>query len=290
MMKNKLIVLFAVIAFCLVMALPAGASNVIGFVPVERTLPLVVDNADVLTEDEETALEARLTLLGNENNLEIGVVTVDSYEGKDPQAYADDFYDYNGYGCGENDDGLIVVFNTGIGDGNRNLTVSTHGKAIDLVNNTEIDNILDAMIPRLIAGEYAEGFDAFVYECEWAIFSYTDSYDSDDSFEEGFITDDFQMNIGDKSVPLYFIPLSIVIGFAVAFIIVKIQASGLKNVRKKVDASGYVEQADITASRDRFLYKNVKRIPKPKNTSTGRGGSVHRSSSGRSHGGGGRSF
>ena len=30
------------------------------------------------------------------------------FDGKTAQAYADDYYDYNGYGYGENDDGILL--------------------------------------------------------------------------------------------------------------------------------------------------------------------------------------
>ena len=33
--------------------------------------------------------------------------------GKTAEAYADDYYDYNGYGYGENDDGLLLLVSMG---------------------------------------------------------------------------------------------------------------------------------------------------------------------------------
>lgn len=228
------------------------------FVPVDRTLPLVVDNADVLTDAEEAALLTKLEALGEANGLEIGAITVDSYEGKDPQAFADDFFDYNGYGYGENDDGLIVVFNTGEGDGNRNIAISTHGKAIDLVSDYNIDLIIEMMIPDIKNGNFAGAFDSFVAECESAV---------------------------DTSASPLAIPLAIAIGFGLAFLIVKIQASKLKTVRQQVNAADYVGEVMLTGRFDNFIYKNVKSSPRAKSES-----STHTSSSGRTHGGGNKSF
>ena len=229
------------------------------FVPVDRTLSLVEDYADVLTDSEEADLLAKLEALGAANDIEVGVVTVDSYEGKDPQAFADDFYDYNGYGYGENDDGFIVVFNTGEGDGNRNLAISTHGKGIDLLTDMEIDVIIEMMITPIKNGDFAGAFDNFVSECENAV---------------------------DTSVSLLAIPLAIAIGFGLAFLIVKIQASKLKTVVQKADAADYVGNVVLTYQNDQFMYRNVTSSPKAKSDSS----STHTSSSGRTHGGGGRSF
>ena len=229
------------------------------FVPVDRTLSLVEDYADVLTDSEEAELLAKLEALGAANDIEVGVITVDSNEGKTPRAFADDFYDYNGYGYGENDDGFIVVFNTGEGDGNRNLWISTHGKGIDLLTDMEIDVIIEMMITPIKNGDFAGAFDNFVSECENAV---------------------------DTSVSLLAIPLAIAIGFGLAFLIVKIQASKLKTVVQKADAADYVGNVVLTYQNDQFMFRNVTSSPKVKSDSS----STHTSSSGRTHGGGGRSF
>lgn len=230
------------------------------FVPVDRTLSLVEDYADVLTNSEEAILIAKLDALGSEYNIEIGAITVDSYEGKAPQDFADDFYDYNGYGYGDNDDGLIVVFNTGKVDGNRNLAISTHGKGVELLTDMEIDLIIEMMINPIKNGDFAGAFDNFIVECEGAF---------------------------DESVPFFWIPVSILVGFGLAFLIVKIQASKLKTVIARVDASDYVGNVILTGQYDNFMYKNVRSTPRAQSSS---GSSTHRSSSGRSHGGGNRSF
>ena len=229
------------------------------FVPVDRTLSLVEDYADVLTDSEEAELIAKLEALGSEYDIEIGAITVDSYEGKDPQDFADDFYDYNGYGYGSNDDGLIVVFNTGEGDGNRNLAISTHGKGIELLTDLEIDRIIEMMINPIKNGDFAGAFDNFVVECESAF---------------------------DESISIIWIPISILAGFGLAYLIVKIQASKLKTVRAQADASDYVNNVILTYQDDRFMYRNVTRTPKAKSSSS----STHTSSSGRTHGGGNKSF
>ena len=60
-------------------------------IPEERTLPLVVDNADLLTDTEEADLEERLNTLTDTYKIEAAILTITDLEGKTPQAYADDF-------------------------------------------------------------------------------------------------------------------------------------------------------------------------------------------------------
>jgi uncharacterized protein len=63
----------------------------------------------------------------------------------------------------------------------------------------------------------------------------------------------------------------------------------LKSVRVQAGASGYVKTGsmNVTHRQDLFLYRDVNRTAKPKDSS---GSSTHTSSSGRSHGGGGGKF
>ena len=69
----------------------------------------VVDEADLLTDDEESMLMATLDGISQEHLVDVVVVTVDSTGEKTPMEYADDYFDYNGYGFGENFDGVILL-------------------------------------------------------------------------------------------------------------------------------------------------------------------------------------
>lgn len=233
------------------------------FVPTDRTLPLVVDNADVLTDAEETDFTAKLEALGDKYNMDAAILTVDSYGGKTDRAYADDYFIEMGYGRGENKDGFLFVFNTGKENGTRNVYLATHGSAIEYITDFEIDVIFEMMIPKLTNGEYAEAFETFINEADNAI---------------------------DPSTPVYVYPASILIGFAIAFIIVKIQASKLKTVRKQADAASYVANVQLTYQYDNFMYSDVSKVKKSSDSSSSGGSSTHTSSSGDTFGGKGRNF
>jgi uncharacterized protein len=130
---------------------------------------------------------------------------------------------------------------------------------IDLLTDMEIDVIIEMMIAPIKNGDFTGAFNTFVEESESAI---------------------------DESIPLLAIPLAIAIGFGLAFLIVKIQASKLKTVVQKADAADYVGNIVLTYQNDQFMFRNVTSSPIVKSDSS----STHTSSSGRTHGGGGRSF
>ena len=63
--------------------------------------PSVVDNAGLLSDGEISALEWEIQELRDSLELDIVIVTTYGTGYKTIQAFADDFYDENGYGYGE---------------------------------------------------------------------------------------------------------------------------------------------------------------------------------------------
>lgn len=231
--------------------------DVTEFIPVERELPLVVDNANLLSVEEVTDLIERLEAFALEYESEIAILTIEDLDGKTPQEYADDFYDYYGYGYGENDDGMLVLYKPGA-EGERELYISTHGTGVD---DYYADDFINAMVDYLIAEDYVSAFNTYI---------------------------DIAEKSHKFSVSPMWIILSIVFGMLGGIAIPKVMASANKSVRPQNDASVYAKQDSmiITGNADLFVNSNIVRVAKPKKE----GSSTHTSSSGRSHGGGGTSF
>ncbi len=104
---KKILSLIIVTFICISAVFPVYADK--QTIPEERQKPLLVDDADILSDSEESKLLEKLTNISHDIDCEIAVVTVNSLEGKTAEAFADDYYDYNGYGAGAGDDGAILV-------------------------------------------------------------------------------------------------------------------------------------------------------------------------------------
>ena len=238
------------------------------FVNVDRVLPLVVDNADVLTDEEEAYFLERCQAFTDEYKCEIAIVTITDLEGKTAQEYADDFYDYNGYGYGENKDGLLCLYLDGE-EGQRNATLTTSGTAQMNIGDDEIEDILLAIAGSAKFGEFKDAFDWYIDLSEEAV----------------------------KPVPpLFWLLICLAVGMVIGLIITNSMASKNYSVHKKETAADYVREGTlmITGRNDIFKNTRVNVTPKPKSNSGGKSsgsnGSTHTSSSGRSHGGGSISF
>ncbi len=227
----------------------------------------LLDYADILTEDEETALLELLTQIKNSEGYDIAVVTVKSLDGKSKEAYSDDFYDYNGYGVGSDSSGILLLIS--MDPHNRGFHFTTYGRPDDNITEEEVEYILDDIYTPISNGNYYDACIAFAYSAEQYI---SQSSEDDNIFAN--------------------ILISLVIGFILAFITVTVMKGKLKSVRLSDNASQYIVQNSLklTARSDIYLYKTLNRTPIPRNNSSNGGGGSHVSSSGRTHGGGGRSF
>ena len=86
----------------------------------------VNDSAEVLTEDEDSELEASLEELSLRQSFDVTIATIDSLESEgytSIEEYADDLYDYCQFGYGENRDGVLLL----VSIGDRKWHISTCG-------------------------------------------------------------------------------------------------------------------------------------------------------------------
>ena len=146
--KKRIISLLFALVLCMSFVIPALA---------ESELPRVVDDANLLTDSEEKQLLSKLDEISQRQKVDVVVVTVDSLGGKSAMAYADDFYDYNGYGFGTSHDGVLLL----VAMGTRDYWISTTGYGIKAFTDKGIDYISDKFVSYLSDAEYAKAFDTY---------------------------------------------------------------------------------------------------------------------------------
>ena len=257
--------------------LSSGAESTIILDTRER----VVDMAELLSDSDKTALLSKLDEISERQKLDIVVLTVNTLDGKTPRDYADDFYDYNGYGFGENKDGILLL----VSMEDRDWWISTTGYGITALTDAGIEHISKKFLSDLSDGDYAQAFTTYAELCDQFITQAKtgEPYDIGNMPKEPF-------NVA------WNILVAFVIGLVVAFVVTNIMKKQLKTVQLKSEANNYVKPNSmiVTENRDLFLYNQVSRRARPKETdnrsgSSG-GSSTHTSSSGSSHGGGGGKF
>ncbi len=280
-----------------------------------ESLPRVIDDADLLMGTEEMQLLAKFDNIADTAEFDVIIATVNTLDGKSPQEYADDLYDYNDFGLGDKKDGILLL----VSMEDRDVYISTTGLGIEIFGDgVWDDSILNRITPYLSDGRYYDAFRLYASLCEMHIIpeeseGIPDDFNNDGNFDEYYYDNDFNENYYYDSDNGYYvphstgfdfdaiamIPVAIIIGMIISLLIMIGFRSKLKSVRRKPTAHDYQipDSMQITHQSDMYLYSHVSRTPKQtqnNNHSRGgggfSGGGVHIGSSGRSHGGGGGKF
>ena len=248
----------------------------------------VYDLADLLTTEEEEKLQSNAEEFSESWSMNFLVVTTNDTDGKSTVAYADDFYDEK-YPDSTEEDGILYLIDMD----HRQIYVSTCGSAIRYLTDDRIDRILDAAYEEVADGDYFGTFEAFFKETEKYLKKGIPSNQYNYDIETGE-RDYYEAQKPPKKVTLGEFLIALVLGLAaaggtVAAITAKYQ---LKFEDFHYDA--YTDsEIDLKEKEDRLINTFVTHRRIPKDQGNGGGGSrssVHTSSSGRSHGGGGRGF
>lgn len=278
-MKKRVLAFAAAV---MVLALSLCVFSLAAVKPETRQVPRLVDKANLIDEADEKRLLERLDSLSEQYQFDFVAATVKTTGGKEIVEFSDDYFDYNGFGYGKDDSGVALI----ISMNPRIVYISGCGEGTKYFDYDDAQEIIDVFYGDLKAGNYAAVVDTFIDEAQRSVefgrngvpFSYR-----------------FQTLLPNWMVTLL---APVVIGIALAFATVSFMTKGLKSVRKKESATDYVVPGSmrLTRNEDVFLYSNVSKTAKVKDSSDSSSGSSygssgsHTSSSGDSHSGGGRSF
>lgn len=247
----------------------------------EKTL--VIDNANLMTEEEVRDLNQRANALSEEYNMDIVIVTADNLEGKSTREFADDFYDYNGYGRGASYDGLLFLIDME----NRIPYISTTGIAIRYFTDQRLDDVLDLAYDSGLA-------DGDFYGAALGFLEGSENY-----LQRGIPSGQYNEPediIKENKLTMTDVIISLLggLGLGGGFIVT---TKSQYRFKKKGNPYSYRSNSIVNFynNEDRLVNSFVTHriIPKPQTNSGSSSGrsTTHRSSSGRTHGGrGGRKF
>lgn len=153
----------------------------------------------------------------------------------------------------------------------RGWYISTYGSAIDDFSDADIEKIGDNIKTYLSGGEYFAAFNKYLDMIEYPLSGKALPRKTSETF--------------------FYIGVCFVVGLVTAFVSTSVMRSKMNPVKCSSAANNSVVNGsfNLAGSGDYFLYKTVTKTARPKPASSS-GSSVHKSSSGRSHGGGGGKF
>ncbi len=244
----------------------------------------VYDQASLFTEEKINELETKIGELQVQNNYDFVIVSTNDAKGKSARDYADDFYDDNNFGFDNQKSGVLLLLDMD----NREIWISTSGEMIDILTDKRIESILDDIYPKMVNSNYEEAADVFLSDTVFYIEQGIPAGQYRETLKESKPISKAQRAVGGLLAGLLF--GAIVSGIS-CFVTVR-------RYKGRRGQGGYAYQQEgkmqLMKKNDMFLNKYVtqRRIPKnpPSQRSSSGRSSVHSSSSGRTHGGGGRKF
>ena len=248
-----------IISLLLALMLCASLTITVCAADTEAEENFIYDYADLLASYDETLLNLKLSEISEKYQAEVIVMTTNSLDGKSIDSYLNSTYDAEGFGYGENHDGvlLLVCMET------REWRVLSNGFAGEAITPDTIDTIGEEFSADLTNGDYYSAFKTFADECDYYLNGYINGFP-----------------FGTVKALL----ISLVVGLLVALVVTGSWKKQLKSVRKQSKANAYVKTGSmqITQSGDYFMYRNVTKTQKQSSSSSGSG----RGGSSRSTGGG----
>lgn len=110
----------------------------------------VVDNADILTDDQEAQITARINELRRKNGQDFAFLSTDDFICFNPVEFGSFYWDQNGFGLGQDYSGVLVYLDMNI----RMMVIITSGQALADIPDDKVDAILEAAMPFLQKGDY----------------------------------------------------------------------------------------------------------------------------------------
>lgn len=232
--------------------------------------PAIVDDAGYLMQSELASLSKELDEVREKYGFEVAIYTESDMTSSTAEASADDIYDYQGYGAGENDDGIMLY----ICSDTREYHFTTHGKGLNYFNANGLAYLESKVVPHLSENDYYEAFEEYIETTDELL---------------QMAKDGKPYNEKQYSMKYLFgvIIVCLIAPILIAFWMMKRKLKKMKTAVENDYAANYIKPGSmkLTTSRDLFLYSKITKTEKPKSNS-----GTHTSSSGRTHGGRGGSF
>lgn len=258
--------------------------------PAER----IYDGAQLFGDEERAELEEMAAQYREKTGVDLVVVTAFNDGRHSAMEYADDFYDYSGFGEGKDADGaLFLIYMDGPDTSHGDYWISTTGVMIRILTDKRIDNMKNNVVGFLRNQDYSGAAKQFMREASYyvdkGIVAGQYNYDS----ETGKIS-------VYHSIRWYEALFAVAVAFSVALsaCLGVLHQYAMKPSRRQKDNGMLAYRANAQFYMNNVQDILVKQFTTQTRISTSSGGgshgggrsTTHSSSSGRSHGGGGGRF
>ena len=125
--------------------------------------PRVFDQAGLFSETEIIQLEEKIAQCRKSTKMDVVIVSAYADGERSAEEYADDYYDYGGFGAGKKASGvLLLYYMDGPGQPGGECYISTAGTMINMLTDERIESILDDVYGDLGNRDFAGATEHFL--------------------------------------------------------------------------------------------------------------------------------
>lgn len=260
---KRIYTLLMALALTLCMTVPAlGAYNGV----------YVYDPDGILTETDAELLETQAAKLTDAYDCAVYLFTVadfTTYGYEDIFDFAQDYYEENLLGCGEDRDGILLTLSTET----RDVSLAVYGPwAQTAFTDYGQDCLYDAFLTEFGNSDWYTGAAHYLSTCGDLLYEARNGAPVDVTVSyDGYVYDDEYTETSiAKTAAMCFLPAVVI-----AFIVCGMMKKKMKTARKASGASAYVTgSVDLKVCTDRYTHSTV--VRKPINTNNGPKGGGHR--------------
>lgn len=257
----------------------------------------VVDTQGIFTDKQIADLDERICNLVNKHELDLVIYICDTSNGGKNEKIAEDFYDFNGYGIGNDGSGSVLLIN--FNSSQRGWWTSACGKAEKYYTYDSINIIDDSIENDMVNGDYYNAMLTYIDKVDELYTKGVASFTNNSS--SGNVPQKVEKSFIQKLATAS--PIALIIGLISGGAAQGAAKKSMMTIASAKDADKNFVPGSLQLYRNEDIYlgSSVSRMAKPtvsassgshSSSHSGRSSysSSHRSSSGRSHSGGGRRF
>ncbi len=222
-----------------------------------QALPLVVDDAGLLGAEAVAQLSAEARRLSDAYAADVVILTTGGLGGKTALDFAADYYDGEGYGQGENRDGVMLMLSME----ERDWCILTTGSGIRAFTDYAIDAVSEDIVPYFSEGDYPGGFARFLRDAQIVLKQAQSApYDVDNPVQLKTALERV------SGIGIYLLIAALI----VAIVGLAILMAGMNTARPQHGAGRYIRDGSmrITRAQDIFLYHTQTRTRVEKDSSS----------------------
>lgn len=123
----------------------------------------VYDDANLFNEGEETKLADEIRDISEKYGIDVVIHSTRRTYGMTDDDYSDAFYNYNGYGLGDKNDGILLTI---VKDNENRTNVTAYGKGVDKLTKVNLNRLVDQTHAKISYDYYIEGAEIFLKNVE----------------------------------------------------------------------------------------------------------------------------